>query len=63
MSENGVARITQLGIIAINDILDKLDMIGCIRINRTAGLDMIYRVENYNYDSVAIAEQYYTNRE
>jgi hypothetical protein len=63
MSENGIAKITQLSSITINDLLDKLDMMGYIRINRTAGLDMIYRTEKCDYNFDEIVRKYYMNRE
>ena len=42
-----------------NALLDKLDAAGYIRVDRTAGLDMIYQVEKLNPEK--IIEDYYTN--
>ena len=44
---------------AFNDYFDKLDAAGYIRVNRTAGLDMIYPVKKLN--PMKILEEYYKN--
>ena len=42
-----------------NDLLDKLDAAGYLRVDRTAGLDMIYPVNKFSAESVV--ENYYKN--
>ena len=43
-----------------NDYFDRLDAAGYIRVNRTAGLDMIYFVQKE--EELNILENYYKNR-
>lgn len=52
--------IYHLNRVTLNGILDKLDNMGYIRVNRTAGLDVIYPV-NVGLPSEVI-EEYYNNR-
>lgn len=47
----------QLGSVAINEYLDKLDSMGYIRVDRTAGLDMIYKTTDLTLESVM--KEYY----
>ena len=42
-----------------NDYLDRLDTAGYIRVDRTAGLDMIYPVRELN--PINIIEDFYEN--
>lgn len=58
--ENGLSKIYQLTTIAANEFLDKLEALDYIRINRTAGLDVIYK--NYDLDAVSVVENYYKNK-
>lgn len=58
-SECGLAKIYNLTSVMANEILDKFDASGYIRVDRTAGLDMIYPVETL--DTEAIIENYYKN--
>ena len=55
--ENGLANIYNLSNLKANELLDKLDAAGYIRVDRTAGLDMIYLVNSLN--SISIVENYY----
>lgn len=57
--EKGLAKIYNLSSVMTNDLLDKLDAAGYIRVDRTAGLDMIYLVENIKPEEVI--EKYYKN--
>ena len=43
MGENGIGRIYNLSRVAANSYLEKLDSKGIIRLDRTAGLDMVYK--------------------
>lgn len=52
-----VHAIYQLGSVAINEYLDKLDAMGYIRVDRTAGLDMIYKTTDLTLESVM--KEYY----
>ena len=42
-----------------NEYLDKLDAAGYIRVNRTAGLDMVYPVNKV--DALTVLEKFYKN--
>ena len=44
----------------MNDYLDKLDAAGYIRVDRTAGLDMIYPIKQLDADK--ILEKYYESK-
>ena len=59
-NENGLQKIYQMTLVMINDFLDKLDALGYIHVDRTAGLDMIYKVKNFN--SMDVLEEYYKNK-
>ena len=41
----------------IVDILDRLDALEYIRVNRTAGLDVIYRSKDFS--AISVVEEYY----
>ena len=52
-----ISAIYQIGSVAINEYLDKLDAMGFIRVDRTAGLDIIYRVSAITQEMVM--KEYY----
>lgn len=52
--------IYQLNRVTVNNILDRLDTAGYIRVDRTAGLDLIYPIEMITSDEVI--EEYYKGR-
>lgn len=55
--QGSIRAIYQLGSIAVNEYLDKLDTMGYIRVDRTAGLDMIYKVADLSLETVM--KEYY----
>ena len=55
--EKGLAKIYQLSSVAANEILDKLDAMEMIRVNRTAGIDVIYKTKDLSPEDVV--ESYY----
>lgn len=57
--ENGLANIYNLTSVMANDYFDRLDATGHIRVNRTAGLDMIYLVKKIK--ALDVLEDYYKN--
>lgn len=57
--ENGLANIYNLTNIMANDYFDRLDAAGYIRVNRTAGIDMIYLVKRIK--ALEILKDYYKN--
>lgn len=56
-----ICSIYQISSVAVNEYLDRLETMGYIRVDRTAGLDIIYRVSNMNSESV-MKEYYETHR-
>lgn len=54
---DSISAIYQIGEVTINEYLDKLDAMGFIRVDRTAGLDIIYRVSDMTQESVM--KEYY----
>lgn len=50
--EFSLSAIYHLGSVTTNSFLDKLDALGYIRVDRTAGLDMIYRLNEFSKESV-----------
>ena len=54
---NGLARIYQISTVVANEILDKLDALEYIRVNRTAGLDVIYKLKDFS--TISVVEEYY----
>lgn len=58
-NENGLAKTYNLTGVMANDYFDRLDAIGAIRVDRTAGLDMIYPIKELN--QIQIIEEYYKN--
>lgn len=57
--ENGLAKIYNLTNVMANDYFDRLDAVGHIRVNRTAGIDMIYLVNRM--EASEILRDYYEN--
>lgn len=57
--ENGLNHIYNMSSVMANECFDKLDAAGYIRVNRTAGLDMIYFVKKIN--ALSVLENYYKN--
>lgn len=55
--ENGLSRLYQITAVSANELLDRLDNQGYIKVDRTAGLDIIYRMKPYTPESV-ISEYY-----
>ncbi len=56
----GMNKIYNISGVAVNDYLDKLDAGNYIRVDRTAGLDMIYPIEQL--DSNEILKKYYEGK-
>lgn len=52
-----ICSIYQIGSVAVNEYLDKLDTMGYIRVDRTAGLDIIYKVSDMTQETVM--KEYY----
>lgn len=57
--ENGLNRVFNMTAVMANGYFDRLDAAGYIHVDRTAGLDMLYPVENV--DPLIIIEKYYEN--
>lgn len=55
--ENGLAKIYQISTVAANEILDWLDALEYIRVNRTAGLDVIYKIKDFS--TISVVKEYY----
>lgn len=51
-SNLGIINIYQISNVQANDYLDRLDAMGYIHVNRTAGLDIIYRMTPFTYLTV-----------
>ena len=60
--ENGPGKLLSLDRILFNEYLDELENDGCLRINRTAGLDMVYLSEEVP-EELEIIQQYYEKRQ
>lgn len=60
LGENGLYRIYNLSSVMANEYLDRLDTLGYIRVDRTAGLDMIYPTSIINAEEVV--EIYYKKK-
>lgn len=58
--EKGLSCIYQLPGMAANEMLDKLEALEYIRINRTAGLDVIYK--NNQFTATSVVQDYYKNK-
>jgi len=52
IGEKSIGAIYQLSRVAINEYLDKLDALEFIRVDRTAGLDMIYKIGDLNKEQI-----------
>ncbi len=50
--EYSLSAIYHMGSVVTNSFLDKLDALGYIRVDRTAGLDMVYRLMEFTKESV-----------
>lgn len=48
----GISHIYQVKPVLANELLDRLDAAEYIRVDRTAGLDMIYRTKAFTTESV-----------
>ncbi|MCI9007955.1 MAG: DUF4007 family protein [Lachnospiraceae bacterium] len=57
IGEKSISSIYQIPRVTVNELLEKLNDLGYIRLDRTAGLDMIYKVMNITPEEVA--ESYY----
>lgn len=55
--ENGLSRIFQISTVTANELLDRLDALEYIRVNRTAGLDVIYKTKDLS--AMSVVEEYY----
>jgi len=55
--KNGIGNIYNLSRVAINDYLDKISNMSYIRVDRTAGLDMVY--QQFDETADEIIEKYY----
>ncbi|WP_405375507.1 DUF4007 family protein [Pseudobutyrivibrio sp.] len=55
--EGGLVDIYQMTSVMANEMLDRLDTMGYIRVDRTAGLDMIYKKKEIT--EVEVMEEYY----
>ncbi|MDD5936766.1 MAG: DUF4007 family protein [Clostridiales bacterium] len=56
---NGLGKVLNLSRVAINQYLDRLENKGYLRVNRTAGLDMVYLEENIT--AFDVIQSYYVN--
>ena len=57
--EKGLEKIYNMSRVMANDYLDRLDAAGYIRVDRTAGLDMVYPV--IEIEPLSVIENYYRN--
>ncbi len=60
VGEGSLSAVYQMNNVLINEYLDKLDAMGYLRVDRTAGLDMIYRVREL--EPYGIMREYYKRR-
>lgn len=58
--KGSISAIYHLSRVTINEMFDKLDALGYIKVDRTAGLDMIYKVKDISPEDVV--EEYYSRR-
>lgn len=56
-SEYGILHIYQITDVQANEYLDRLDAMGYIHVDRTAGLDIIYRVKDFS--RIDVMREYY----
>lgn len=59
--EMGLSKIYNLSRVSANHFLDRLDDMGYIKVDRTAGLDMIYKSKEFNSDDILI--KYYSSKQ
>lgn len=59
VGNNGISFIYQIPRVLINELLDGLDARGYIHVNRTAGLDIIYKGDNFPDKSENVLKEYY----
>lgn len=57
--DRSVGAIYQIPRVVIDEFLDKLEFLGYVRVDRTAGLNMLYKLKDFIPEE--IAEEYYTN--
>lgn len=57
--ENGLVKVFNMTAVMANDYFDRLDAAGYIRVDRTAGLDMIYPTRDL--EPLKVIEDYYKN--
>ena len=55
--EDSISNVFNLSRIVVNQYLDKIENMGYIKVDRTAGLDMIYKEKNF--DRMQIVKEYY----
>ena len=60
MGEGSLNSIYQMNYVLINEFLDRLDAMGYLRVDRTAGLDMIYKVRDIT--PIEVMKEYYRKR-
>lgn len=59
VGNNSISSIYQISRVLINELLDELDAKGYIHVNRTAGLDIVYKGEYFPDSSVAVLKNFY----
>lgn len=60
--ENSISAIYQINSVVINEYLDRLDALGYIRVDRTAGLDMIYKKDVSFFTPEQVMSEYYKHK-
>lgn len=55
--EKGVSAIYQLTLVALNEFLDRIEALGYVHVDRTAGLDIVYKTSEIT--PIQIIEKYY----
>lgn len=58
--EMGLEKIYHMSSVLANELLDVLDTMGYIRVDRTAGLDMIYKLKEF--DDIEVIREYYAKK-
>ena len=58
--DKGIFKIYQLKNVVANEMLDKIEAMDYIRVDRTAGLDIIYKKKEFSPNSILL--EYYNNR-
>jgi hypothetical protein len=59
--DKGLIRIYQMTSVLANELLDKVEAMGYIRVDRTAGLDMVYKEKEINTETI-LRDYYNINR-